>query len=95
MFVFHFIYYCIQVLDHYAFVLTHTNLYFSIKINLYLEIYPFIFLLGNGDADIFGALKYATKMQFRLGVSKIFILLPCSSCDSTNMTVSMTKYKFI
>ncbi|XP_024085563.1 apolipophorins [Cimex lectularius] len=42
---------------------------------------------GNGNTDIFGALKYATMLQFRPGVSKTFILIPCSGCDLSNMTV--------
>ncbi|PSN49824.1 hypothetical protein C0J52_08839 [Blattella germanica] len=43
--------------------------------------------IGNGSADIFGAIRYASKLLFRPGVSKTFILLPCSNCDPANTTV--------
>ncbi|CAH1394070.1 unnamed protein product [Nezara viridula] len=42
---------------------------------------------GNGNTDIFNALRYATKLQYRAGVSKTFILIPCSDCDLANMTI--------
>ncbi|XP_073994094.1 apolipoprotein lipid transfer particle isoform X2 [Rhodnius prolixus] len=42
---------------------------------------------GNGNSDIFGALRFASKLQFRPGVSKTFILMPCSDCDTSSMTV--------
>lgn len=43
---------------------------------------------GNGNQDIFAALKYASQLEFRAGVSKTFILLACSHCNSENQTVS-------
>lgn len=43
------------------------------------------FLGVNGSSDIFEALNFATKLVFRPGVSKTFILLPCSDCSSSNM----------
>uniref|UniRef100_A0A1B6DM97 VWFD domain-containing protein n=1 Tax=Clastoptera arizonana TaxID=38151 RepID=A0A1B6DM97_9HEMI len=46
--------------------------------------------IGNGDGDIFAAIKYASKMQFRIGASTVFILLPCSSCDISNQTVDFS-----
>jgi hypothetical protein len=39
---------------------------------------------GNNN-DIFRAIITATKMTFRPGASKTFILLPCSKCSSTEM----------
>jgi len=45
---------------------------------------------GNGSADIFGAVRYAAKLLFRTGVSKTFILLPCTNCDPANNTVDYT-----
>ncbi|XP_066998183.2 uncharacterized protein Apoltp [Anabrus simplex] len=42
---------------------------------------------GNGSKDIFGAIRYAAKLLFRAGVSKTFILIPCSNCDPTGMTL--------
>jgi len=47
-----------------------------------------ILILGNGSADIFEAIRYAAKLLFRPGVSKTFILLPCTNCDPSNTTVS-------
>nr|CAD7442594.1 unnamed protein product [Timema bartmani] len=41
---------------------------------------------GNGNSDIFGALRYATNLLFRPAVAKTFILLPCTTCDPSNMT---------
>ncbi|PNF28889.1 hypothetical protein B7P43_G03854 [Cryptotermes secundus] len=52
----------------------------------YLENIP----TGNGSADIFGAIRYAAKLLFRPGVSKTFILLPCTNCDPANSTVDYT-----
>lgn len=40
---------------------------------------------GNGSSDIFEALNFATKLVFRPGVSKTFILLPCSDCNMSKM----------
>ncbi|XP_046746375.1 uncharacterized protein LOC124411334 [Diprion similis] len=37
--------------------------------------------IGNGTQDIFAALRYASLLEYRAGVSKTFILLPCSHCD--------------
>ncbi|XP_066155546.1 uncharacterized protein Apoltp [Euwallacea fornicatus] len=41
--------------------------------------------VGNGDSDIYGAIIFANKLMFRPGVSRNFILLPCSQCDEDNM----------
>nr|CAD7407929.1 unnamed protein product [Timema cristinae] len=43
---------------------------------------------GNGNSDIFGALRFATNLLFRPAVAKTFILLPCTTCDPSNMTVN-------
>ncbi|BES90627.1 Domain of Unknown Function (DUF1081) [Nesidiocoris tenuis] len=42
---------------------------------------------GNGNTDIFNALRFAARLHYRPGVSKTFILIPCSDCDLSNMTV--------
>lgn len=44
--------------------------------------------IGNGNQDIFGAVAFASKLVFRAGVSKTFILLPCSRCSQHNQSVS-------
>ncbi|CAH1641791.1 unnamed protein product [Spodoptera littoralis] len=36
-------------------------------------------------ADMFAALSFATQLPFRAAVPKMFILMPCSKCDSTFM----------
>ncbi|XP_025406452.1 uncharacterized protein LOC112680523 [Sipha flava] len=41
--------------------------------------------IGDGNSDVFNAIKFASKLQFRMGHSIIFILIPCSSCDPLNM----------
>ncbi|XP_045482614.1 uncharacterized protein LOC123686485 [Harmonia axyridis] len=41
--------------------------------------------VGNGSADIFSALIYASRLNFRPAVSKIFILMPCSECHEDSM----------
>lgn len=43
--------------------------------------------VGDGSRDIFEAIVFATKLVFRAGVSKTFILMPCSHCESENQTV--------
>ncbi|KAK5639713.1 hypothetical protein RI129_012205 [Pyrocoelia pectoralis] len=40
---------------------------------------------GNGTDDIFAGIVFATKLVFRPGVSKTFILLPCSDCHEYSM----------
>uniref|UniRef100_A0A1Y1LL77 Vitellogenin domain-containing protein n=1 Tax=Photinus pyralis TaxID=7054 RepID=A0A1Y1LL77_PHOPY len=40
---------------------------------------------GNGSDDIFAGIVFATKLVFRPGVSKTFILLPCSDCLESSM----------
>lgn len=50
---------------------------------------------GNGSSDIYAALVYAMKLVFRPGVSKNFILLPCSDCKESNMKVSTIFIKAI
>lgn len=47
------------------------------------------FVVGKGTEDIFDAVAFASTLQFRPGVSKIFIVVPCSSCDPGNMTVML------
>ncbi|ODN01102.1 Apolipophorin [Orchesella cincta] len=45
-------------------------------------------VMGKGNNDTFQALWYALhKLKFRPGVSKTFILLPCSSCNPKEMSV--------
>ncbi|XP_063238564.1 uncharacterized protein LOC134540049 isoform X2 [Bacillus rossius redtenbacheri] len=46
--------------------------------------------VGMGSNDTFGAIRYAARLMFRPGVSKTFVLLPCSNCDSANMTLDYT-----
>lgn len=41
--------------------------------------------VGNGSADIFEAVTYATKLIFQPGASKTFVLLPCSRCYESDM----------
>lgn len=44
---------------------------------------------GNGNQDIYAAITFAaTKLIFRPGVSKQFILMPCSKCQESSMQVS-------
>ncbi|XP_075219817.1 apolipoprotein lipid transfer particle isoform X2 [Lycorma delicatula] len=40
-----------------------------------------------GYSDIFVAISHASKQRFRPGVSKTFILVPCSDCDPRNMSL--------
>lgn len=44
--------------------------------------------VGSGNQDIFAAIGFASRLVFRAGVSKTFILMPCSHCESENQTVS-------
>ena len=44
--------------------------------------------VGNGNQDIFAAIGFASKLVFRPGVSKTFILLPCTHCELENQSVS-------
>ncbi|KAK2581438.1 hypothetical protein KPH14_005113 [Odynerus spinipes] len=43
--------------------------------------------VGNGNQDIFAAIGFASQLVFRAGVSKTFILLPCSHCEPENQTL--------
>ncbi|XP_026671389.1 uncharacterized protein LOC108627461 isoform X2 [Ceratina calcarata] len=43
--------------------------------------------IGDGNRDIFAAIAFASKLEFRAGVSKTFILMPCSNCEPENQTL--------
>ncbi|XP_015122764.1 uncharacterized protein LOC107045138 [Diachasma alloeum] len=43
--------------------------------------------IGNGNQDVFGAIAFASQLVFRAGVSKTFILMPCSHCEPQNQTL--------
>ncbi|KAL2717243.1 hypothetical protein V1478_012943 [Vespula squamosa] len=43
--------------------------------------------VSNGNQDIFAAIGFASQLVFRAGVSKTFILLPCSHCEPENQTL--------
>lgn len=45
--------------------------------------------VSDGNQDIFAAIGFASQLVFRAGVSKTFILLPCSHCEPENQTVCM------
>lgn len=51
---------------------------------------------GDGNQDIFAAIGFASQLIFRAGVSKTFILMPCSHCEPENQTVRSIHfiYKF-
>lgn len=43
---------------------------------------------GNGsNNDVYEAISTASKLIFKPGVSKIFILMPCSNCSASDMKV--------
>lgn len=42
----------------------------------------------NGTEDVFEAIGFASSLVFRAGVSKTFILMPCSRCEAMNQSVS-------
>ncbi|XP_034937258.1 uncharacterized protein Apoltp [Chelonus insularis] len=42
---------------------------------------------GFGSQDVFAAIGFASQLVFRAGVSKTFILLPCSHCEPQNQTL--------
>lgn len=43
--------------------------------------------VGDGSEDIFAAIGFASRLVFRAGVSKTFILIPCSHCEPENQTL--------
>lgn len=43
--------------------------------------------------DTFEALSVASKLIFRPGASKTFILMPCGPCNASNMRVSINRFK--
>lgn len=45
--------------------------------------------VGSGSQDIFAAIGFASRLVFRAGVSKTFILIPCSHCEPENQTVNI------
>lgn len=71
---------------------TFGNQIFTKNITLFTNFFEYI-SAGNGDEDIFEAIRFSTQLSFRAGVSKTFILLPCSNCEAKKQTVSKeTKY---
>ncbi|KAG5880871.1 hypothetical protein JTB14_004019 [Gonioctena quinquepunctata] len=40
---------------------------------------------GNGSSDIFNGIMFAYNLIFRPGVSRNFVLVPCSECNKYNM----------
>lgn len=44
--------------------------------------------IGDGNEDIFEAIRFSTSLVFRAGVSKTFLLFPCSGCEFKNQAVS-------
>nr|XP_023014255.1 uncharacterized protein LOC111504020 [Leptinotarsa decemlineata] len=44
---------------------------------------------GNGSSDIFNGIMFAYNLIFRPGVSRNFVLVPCSECNKYNMLVSI------
>ncbi|XP_060856834.1 uncharacterized protein LOC132934536 [Metopolophium dirhodum] len=64
----------------------------SVVINGQVFASPTLFLqflsniqIGNGNSDIFNAIRFASKLRFRTAHSIIFILFPCTDCDPSNM----------
>jgi hypothetical protein len=43
--------------------------------------------VGDGSQDIFEAIRFAAQLVFRAGVSKTFVLMPCSHCEVEKQTV--------
>ncbi|XP_076760898.1 apolipoprotein lipid transfer particle [Xylocopa sonorina] len=43
--------------------------------------------IGEGSRDVFAAIAFASKLVFRAGVSKTFVLMPCSNCEPENQTL--------
>lgn len=62
----------------------------GIFVNNYQSLLPLFdhIVPGNGSSDIYAALVYTMGLIFRPGVSKNFILLPCTDCKESNMKVS-------
>lgn len=48
--------------------------------------------VGNGSRDIFAAIAFASKLVFRAGVSKTFVLMACSHCEPENQMVRMRRF---
>ncbi|XP_011501595.1 PREDICTED: uncharacterized protein LOC105365190 [Ceratosolen solmsi marchali] len=44
-------------------------------------------IVGDGSQDIFEAIRFAAQLVFRAGVSKTFILMPCSHCETDKQTL--------
>ncbi|XP_055389464.1 uncharacterized protein LOC129618631 [Condylostylus longicornis] len=65
--------------------IVHKNKVFTSDINLLKNYFDHINTDNGSNNDIFGAISIASKSIFRPGVSKIFILLPCSSCSAKDM----------
>ncbi|XP_072402619.1 uncharacterized protein Apoltp isoform X1 [Diabrotica undecimpunctata] len=41
--------------------------------------------IGQGNTDIFNGIMFANNLIFRPGVSRNFVLVPCSECNKNNM----------
>ncbi|XP_015599666.1 uncharacterized protein LOC107269849 [Cephus cinctus] len=46
--------------------------------------------IGDGSDDVFAAIGFASQLVFRAGVSKTFILMPCTHCDPRNQTLDFS-----
>ncbi|XP_031778090.1 uncharacterized protein LOC100118388 isoform X3 [Nasonia vitripennis] len=42
--------------------------------------------VGDGSQDVFEAIRFAAQLVFRAGVSKTFVLMPCSHCEADKQT---------
>ncbi|KAL9926249.1 apolipoprotein lipid transfer particle isoform 1-T7 [Glossina fuscipes fuscipes] len=68
----------------------HENSVFTTDYNKLTKYFSYI-KTGNGtNHDILQAISTATHLNFRPGVSKTFILLPCSNCASKHMRFDYT-----
>lgn len=74
--------------------IVHNNQIFTISSNLKHYFNHIRSSNQSTNNDVFEAISVASKLVFRPGASKTFVLLPCSSCSSDNMRVSTIKRMF-
>lgn len=69
--------------------IVHNNKVFTNLIDLKYY-FDHIRTSSGGSNDTFEAISLASKLIFRPGASKTFILMPCSTCASSEMRVCFT-----
>ncbi|KAG7207006.1 hypothetical protein KM043_000897 [Ampulex compressa] len=59
---------------------------FTKNVSRFVDYFDYV-PVGEGNRDVFAAIGFASQLTFRAGVSKTFLLMPCSNCEPENQTL--------